>query len=355
MPIDGRIGMDAPQKIVIRMPNWLGDMVMATALLSQIKKALPKTSITLMCREPLSSLFLKDPRVDEIFAFSEKTFSFRGKNKEKDRLKVLQMGRFDLGLLLTNSFSSAWEFFQARIPKRIGFAKEGRSLLLTKAISFPKELEKKHLCDVYKELLTPLGISAAECGPSLYIEESEKNEARKKLEKFGVQPSDSLIGIHPGAAYGSAKCWLPERFQEVIRDLLASSPYYKIALFGEFTSFSLIEKIAEGFAERVINLCGKTTLRELSSLISVCDVFLTNDSGPMHLADALGTKVVALFGSTNPIKTGPYYQKKVIKKNVFCSPCYKRVCPLDFRCMKEISSKEVYDEIAKLLEKKSYV
>ena len=114
-------------------------------------------------------------------------------------------------------------------------------------------------------------------------------------------------------------------------------------------------KLSEGFQDKVINLCGKTSVRQLCLLIKNCHIFLTNDSGPMHLADALGVKVVALFGSTNPVKTGPYYSKDVIKKNVPCSPCYKRTCPIDFKCMKLISSEYVFEKIHQLLKKENYV
>ena len=157
------------------------------------------------------------------------------------------------------------------------------------------------------------------------------------------------MGINPGATYGSAKCWLPERFREVAERLLKDLDVY-LVFFGDLATSSLVKEICQGLPSRVVNLAGVTSLRQLTSLISLCDVLLTNDSGPMHIADALGTPIVALFGSTSEVVTGPYRSSGVvIHKHVDCSPCYQRTCPIDFRCMKRIEADEVYGAIQKVL------
>ena len=149
-----------------------------------------------------------------------------------------------------------------------------------------------------------------------------------------------MVGINPGANQGSAKCWLPERFREVAQRLLRNKNI-SVVFFGDKATASLLKEICQGLPSRVVNLAGLTSIRELASLISICDLLLTNDSGPMHMASALGTPIVALFGSTNEIVTGPYRKGKVIHKHVECSPCYQRTCPIDFRCMKGIEAEEV--------------
>ena len=153
-----------------------------------------------------------------------------------------------------------------------------------------------------------------------------------------------MIGINPGAAYGSAKCWLPERFRELTEKLL-QNPNTRILYFGDKAGASLVNEICADLPDRVINLAAQTTIRELMAYIQACHLFLTNDSGPMHMASALGTPLVALFGSTSDRYTGPYRGGKVIHKHVPCSPCYRRTCPIDFRCMTQIGVDEVYQTL----------
>ncbi|MCB1149512.1 MAG: glycosyltransferase family 9 protein, partial [Chlamydiia bacterium] len=166
--------------------------------------------------------------------------------------------------------------------------------------------------------------------------------------RLGINSSSKVIGINPGAAYGSAKCWLPERFVEVSRLFLEDPDTYLI-YFGDSATAPLVQGICSELPERVVNLAGKTSLRELMTLIELCDVFLTNDSGPMHISSALGKPLVALFGSTSDVRTGPFCNATVIHKRVSCSPCYQRVCPIDFRCMKEISAEDVYKAVVEKL------
>ncbi len=167
------------------------------------------------------------------------------------------------------------------------------------------------------------------------------------LEK--INPAEhTIIGINPGAAYGSAKCWLPDRYVEVSKRLL-EDPKVRILYFGDFAGASLVRSICDQLPDRVINFAGRTSLRELLALLLHCRVFLTNDSGPMHVASALGVPLVALFGSTSDVRTGPYQNGIVIHKHVECSPCYQRECPIDFRCMNRIETDEVYDAILKQL------
>ena len=174
-----------------------------------------------------------------------------------------------------------------------------------------------------------------------------KREAAKQfLAEQKIPAHATIVGVNPGAAYGSAKCWLPERFRAVV-EKLAKRPNTYVLCFADQAGTPLVNAICEGMPPSVINLAGATSLRELIALIECCTVFLTNDSGPMHIAAALKVPLVALFGSTNEIATGPYQHGQVIHKHVECSPCLKRTCPIDFRCMKRIEVDEVYEALIK--------
>lgn len=322
---------------------------MATPILRDLRQKWPKASITVMCQSNVAALLEHDPNITEVFRY-KKPSGWIHRHQHLDIIETLQRGEYDLGILLTNSFSSAWWFWRGKVKNRIGFAGNLRSWLLNKSLPFPTNKEKQHLVLTYKALLEPMGIPISNTPPCLYVTASEQHAAKELLANFHISPGKhTIIGINPGAAYGSAKCWLPERFKELTLRLL-ENPRNIVVYFGDPTGAPLVNDICEDMGDRVINLAGRTSLRELLALILQCSVFLTNDSGPMHIAAALGVPLVALFGSTSDVKTGPYSGGTVIHKHVECSPCYKRVCPIDFRCMKRIEVDEVYESIKKLIE-----
>lgn len=338
------------ENIIVKMPNWLGDLVMATPILADLRKANPDSKITAMCTSILAPLLQEDPSIDEIYAYKRPS-GWIHRRQHLEIIEAIDAGRYDLGILLTNSFSSAWWFWRGNVKKRIGFGGNFRSWLLSDAVAFPKNKATQHLVNTYKELLSPLGIPISSTKPSLYVSEKEIASA-KSLFIPNVNNEKIILGINPGAAYGSAKCWLPERFVEVTRKML-ENPDLLVVYFGDSAGAPLVNSICDELpSERVINLAGKTTLRELVALIKCCSLVLTNDSGPMHIAAALNIPLVALFGSTNDITTGPYGGGTVIHKHVECSPCYKRVCPIDFKCMKKIEVDEVFNKLNSLVKVK---
>ena len=341
--------MQPPKRIIVRMPNWLGDLVMATPILTDLRDHWPEAKIIAQCQGILGTVLQGDPHIDEVLQFKRPKGWFSWQEHRSIR-SSLQQGNYDLGILLTNSFSSALWFLRGQVQNRIGYATHGRSWLLNHAIPFPETRESQHLVVTYKMLLEPLGVPVSQTPPRLYLTADEQKWAKETLAQQGIQSNDLVIGINPGAAYGSAKCWLPERFKKLTAELLQNPPL-KIVYFGDKAGAPLVAEICRGFPERVINLAGKTTLRELLALIQGCSLFLTNDSGPMHVASALGIPLIALFGSTSDVATGPYQGGKVIHKHVPCSPCYRRECPIDFRCMTRIEVQEVYDEIINLIDK----
>lgn len=331
------------------MPNWLGDLVMTTAAIADIRAHFPDAKISALCLSGLAPLLKNDPNIDEVITYIRPSGWIR-RFEHFDLIQDIRQGEFDLGILFTNSFTSAYWVWRGHVKERLGFRGNLRSWMLTKAEPFPKTREQQHLVTTYKELLKPLGVPLSTTSPSLYLTNEEKQAAKELLALKGyANDKGILLGINPGAAYGSAKCWLPERFVAVSQKLLENEHLY-IVYFGDQAGAPLVDAICKELpAERVINLAGKTSLRELMALIASCSLFLTNDSGPMHMAAALKIPLVALFGSTNDTSTGPYGGGKVIHKHVECSPCYKRVCPIDFRCMKQISVDEVYQELERLV------
>ena len=334
-----------PQTFLVRMPNWIGDAIMATPILADLREAFPKASITAMCRAPVAELFQKDRSIDELFSFTKPENQFL-RRAPRDIIAEIERGKFDTAILLTNSFSSAWWCWQGKVKRRIGYPDHFRSLLLTDPV--PKPKEKLHQVDLYKRLLEPLGIARSKTAPRLFLSEQEVAESKALLHQRGYNKGKKLIGINPGAAYGSAKCWPPERFRELAQRL---SSMGTVVFFGDASTFSLVKEICQGLD--VVNLAGVTSLRELACIIKDCDLFVTNDSGPMHIAAAFGVQLIALFGSTDAEATGPYGNREaVISKQVPCSPCFRRVCPIDFPCMKEIGVEEVVEKAQRLLRKR---
>ncbi|MGB7979137.1 MAG: lipopolysaccharide heptosyltransferase II [Chlamydiales bacterium] len=332
-----------PQNILVRMPNWIGDLVMATAVLTDLRRAFPKASITAMCRKSLADLLKTDEAIDELFSFAKPSNDFVRRDDLRDMIAKIAAGKYDTGILLANSFSSAWWFWLGKVRRRIGYSIHFRRFLLTDPVRFPKGRE--HQVQTYKRLLAPLGVPLSESAPRLYVSAKELGESKELLYQRGYMRGGPLIGIHPGAAYGSAKCWPPERFRALALRLLQESDAH-IVFFGDASTASLVKEISQGLPERVIDLAGVTNLRELMCLIKDCTVLITNDSGPMHIGAAFGVPLVALFGSTDDELTGPYGQPtSVINKRVSCSPCFKRVCPIDFRCMKQIGVEEVVERV----------
>ncbi|MBX7066464.1 MAG: lipopolysaccharide heptosyltransferase II [Parachlamydiales bacterium] len=332
-----------PQNILVRMPNWIGDLLMATPVLSDLRKAFPSASITAMCRRPLCELLENDESIDELFCFTRPSNDFLRRQDLRDIIAKISAGKYDTGVLLTNSFSSAWWFWLGGVKKRVGYSMHFRRLLLTDPLKVPKE--KEHQVITYKRILEPLGMDISQTKPRLFLQDKEVEESKTLLYQRGYVRGKKLIGINPGAAYGSAKCWPPERFRALAMRLLLETDAY-VVFFGDSSTASLVKEISRGLPERAIDLAGVTSLRELACIIKDCSVLVTNDSGPMHIGAALGVPLVALFGSTDEELTGPYGQmESVIHKKVKCSPCFKRVCPIDFPCMKGISVEEVVERV----------
>lgn len=333
-----------PKNIIVRMPNWIGDLVMATPVLVDLKTQFPGCQLTAMCQSPGGSLLEKDKNIDELFSFNKGKWGFERRQANRDIIDKIHYGKYDTGILLTNSFSSAWLFYQGGILRRIGYSRGFRRFLLTERVSFPEGIV--HQVDQYKKLLEPLGGQKSETLPQLYVTKQEQDEIRDLLKQRGWDTNEKLIGICPGAAYGLAKCWPLDRYKKLAKEFAEQGHF--VLVFGDSSLYLAAKEICKSLPEQVINLAGVTSLRQLMSGLSICSLVVTNDSGPMHIASAMNVSLIAIFGSTDQRKTGPS-QGHIIDKHVECSPCFKRTCPIDFRCMKTISVKEVLNLAEKIL------
>ncbi len=324
-------------KIIVRLPNWIGDTVLALPALRSLRAAYPEAEIWLAAHPWIKELFDSFSLIQGCFPIPDKS----NLRKLKETSALIKQQCFDLGLLFTNSFSSAFLFYLARIPERWGYVRDGREILLTKTVRPQRKEPPLHQVDYYLSLLSQLGISTQAESLSLDNGWVQKKEVASLLAKHRISSKKPLIILHPGAAYGPAKRW-PAAHYSRLADLLQERLDAQVAITGSNNDFLLAEEIQRPLKKKPVSFCGKTSLPLLASLIREASLFITNDTGPMHIANALKIPVVALFGPTDPRVTGPYQPPAaVLKKEVACWPCHYRQCPFDHRCLVSISPEEV--------------
>ncbi len=310
---------------------------MALPALAAIRAALPDTKITLAAISAVAPVF-----DEETSAAPDAVVTISDRRRETT---ILADGQFDAALLLTNSFRSAWTMRRAGIPDRWGYAANLRGWLLTKPISRPRE--RLHQSRYYSALVTGLGFEVAESLPRISVRLDTARRADELLGKHKVARSTRLIGFAPGAAYGHAKRWPPSRVAEVMSRVHSrlGAVSVLIGAAGDREAGREIESsVPAGTA--FVNLIGRTDLRQLAGILARCSAFVSNDSGAMHLAAAVGVPVTAIFGPTDERVTAPLGDHDVILQKVFCRPCMLRDCPIDHRCMKRISSDQVFDSVS---------
>jgi heptosyltransferase II len=291
--------------------------------------------------------------VDEVLLY-DKSGAHAGWNGIVRLVSELKARRFDMAIFLQNAFEAAWIAWLARIPRRVGYARHGRSLLLTHACKIDPEVRRMHQVYYYLGILSSAGLrppgfwNAPGFQISMRIRASEADHASAKhlLREHGIEGGKIIVGLNPGASYGGAKRWLPDRFAAVA-DGLVDKFQARIVLIGSENDRISIAETASKMKTTPLILAGRTTLGQLMGLIQEFSLLITNDSGPMHLAAALGVPQLAIFGSTSAIATGPLHPgSKVIQKPVECNPCFLRECPIDFRCMTRITAEDVLKEAA---------
>ncbi len=349
---------ESPQ-ILIRGVNWIGDAVLTLPALKSVRKNFPDAHISLLVRPWVAEIFTGNPDIDEIILYGE---DYKGCSGKLRLAKILRQRKFDKAILLQNAFDAALLSWLAGIPERTGYKRDCRGILLTTAVPVREDVLGKHQVYYYLDLLESAGLRTAEPQPYIYLTDGETEAARRIISSSLPGRRLPIVGINPGATYGPAKRWPSERFAGLIRRIIGELDA-GVIIFGSGSEARTADEIVKSAAvqpqdgSRILNLCGKTGLRELAALISGCDAFVTNDSGPMHMASALFVPVVAVFGSTDSAATGPFGPgHRVVSGDLPCSPCMKRECPEGhLECMTGITVDEVFDALKAVLPRKRAV
>ena len=327
-------------KIMIRATNWVGDAIMALPALRAIRQRQSAATINIVARPYVADIYRDQQVCDELINY-DPNGEHRGWSGREKLIADLRTRKFDVALLLQNAFDAAWLAWRAQIPQRIGYARDGRSFLLTKAIPVPKPGEiPPHEKFYYLELLRRAGwLDQLPDEPriTLRVPDASRQRAAQMLVEAEATHHATRIAVGAGASFGSAKCWPPDRFAKALNALLSQADA-DVILFGTPAEFPVSAAIAAELQRPPINLTGKTSIADLPALLSQCHLFLGNDSGAMHVAAAVGLPVVAVFGPTDPDGTAPVTPRlTIVQQKPYCSPCFLRRCPTDHRCMTAVT------------------
>lgn len=338
-----QLGTEPLTRILVRSTNWIGDAVMTTPALAALRSHYPAAEIVLLANPLVAELFENHPSIDRVMVYDKKGWH-QGARGMMRLLKEVRAERFDAALLLQNAIEAALIASFSLIPRRAGYTTDGRRLLLNYPVKVTAADKLKHHTDYYVGLLSQLGISGGDGKLALACSDEENQWAESVLKE------ENIIAINPGAAYGSAKRWLPERFAAV-GDALADRYGARILLTGGPGEIEIGADIAAAMQVDPLNMIGKTSVREMMALLSKSRLLVTNDSGPMHVATAFSTPIVAVFGPTDHTTTCPASANvKIVRKQIDCAPCLLRQCPTDHRCMLAITADDVIDAANQLLD-----
>lgn len=333
-------------KVLVRATNWLGDAVMSLPAVRAVRHMFPHARLAVVARPWVADLYAGETAIDEVIVYQ----AHQGLGAKREFAARLREQRFECAILMQNAFDAALMAWMARIPVRIGYNRDARGLLLTRAVPVPEPGEiPRHERFYYLELLRRAGLIDGQDYvhwgvPGVRLEgiETARDAGARRLAALGI--AGDVVGISPGAAYGNAKRWLPERFAETAARLCAA-PACPVLVFGSAAERGLCAEVAGGLQRLRVdarNLAGETSLREFIELAAACRLFLTNDSGAMHVASALDVPTVAVFGATDDTTTGPTGPyARVVREHAECSPCLRRECPIDHRCMTRVTTDAV--------------
>jgi heptosyltransferase-2 len=345
------------KRIIVRGTNWVGDAMMTLPALRELRRLFPDAHITLATRSWANGLF-----IDAEFADELQVHEGRGLRSFFQQVRAWRKGQFDLAILLTNSFASALVAVLARVPVRIGYASDGRARLLTHAIELPEWRSTKHEIFYYLKIIAGLEwlftrqqtFLDVQPDASLEVSHVRKDEARYLLRRQGVDESRSLIALCPGSINSRAKRWPAESYA-VLADRCVDTLGAQILLIGSKEELEVARQVADRMHNKPIVLTGQTNIAEVVAVLSIADMLITNDTGPAHVAAALGRPTLVIFGPTNPLTTRPFSPfAEIIRHPPECAPCMLRDCPIDHRCMTAISPDEVFERARAMLVKKDF-
>ena len=340
-------------KILIRATNWVGDAVMSLPAIRAVHTRFPAAELVVLARPWVADLYARETGISRVIPYDAAS-GFRDLSSKLGLARVLRREKFDCAILLQNAFEAAAIARLAGIPRRIGYARDGRGMLLTDAVPVPRAGEiPRHERFYYLEMLRRAGlIEQIPPSDAIRLEGADAARASGARRFAQLNIAAPVVGVSPGAAYGTAKRWLPERFAEAAVEM-ARTQGCSVVFFGSAGERELCQSVAQMVAQADVaghNLAGTTTLREFIELAAACRVFLTNDSGAMHIASALGVPTVAVFGATDDSTTGPTGAlARVVREPVECSPCLLRECPIDHRCMTRVPAARVAEAALELL------
>jgi heptosyltransferase-2 len=336
---------DDPAKIMVRATNWIGDAIMSLPALEALRRRFPRSEIVVVAKPWVAELYSNHPADFRIIVYDPEG-EHQGRRGLRKLIDELRRERFGAAILLQRAFQAAWMAWRARIPVRIGYRTDGRGSLLTDAVRLPPPGYVSHESSGYLELLFRAGLLRDRPAPvraaRLPVAKTERRWAVEALKALGLSGPRHFVGLNPGASFGPAKRWPVEHYAQ-LGDRLVGALGADVLVFGSKAERPLAEAVARAMQHTPVVLAGTTTLRQWMALTERCRLVVANDSGPMHVAAAVGAPVIAVFGSTNEEATGPLGPwARVVKHPVECSPCGLRQCPIDFRCMTEISVDEVH-------------
>jgi heptosyltransferase-2 len=340
-------------RILIRSTNWVGDAVMTLPALEAVRENFPSALIMVLARPWVAPVFENHPAVDGILIYKKHDDVVKNLSEIRTMVHAIRKRRFDLAILFQNAFEAALLAFLGGAKSRLGFDSDGRGFLLTHGIKRTDEIFAVHQVEYYLSILKYAGLSAVSRNPVVYISEKDRAKADTLLKSNGISRSDFLLGLGPGAIFGNAKRWPVDRFAK-IGDLASEQWNARVIIMGSDKEKEIGASMSSLMRNKPVDFCGKTSLGEAMGIVGRCNIFITNDSGLMHVSAALGVPTVAVFGSTDHIATGPRGIKtKIIKHDINCSPCLKPECPTDFKCMLSITVEEVWSEMENILGKKA--
>ncbi len=349
------------ERILIRGTNWLGDAVMTTPAMQRLRTSFPDAHIALLATPLTAGLFQESPLVNEVIPYRRRE---DGVKAFFDIVRQLRERQFDVALLFQNAFEAALLAWMGNVGLRIGFAEQGRGLLLTHRLHRGEQHRNRHQVEDYLDIV-------AECErvclgnkfnpmmlrplPALVANATQCQAAKEKLQQFAIADRRPLIALNTGATNSRAKCWPAERFAE-LADQLNEELNAQIVLIGGAAEAEYAQVVArQTKREGAINLAGKTSMNELIGLLAECDLLVSNDTGPAHVAAALGTPTLTIFGPTNEFETSPtgHHAELIRADNIECARCMHRDCPIDHRCMTRITANDVLARARKLLQTKA--
>jgi heptosyltransferase-2 len=340
------------ERIVVRGTNWVGDAVMTIPALRQLRRLFPNAHITLATRAWAEGLFAGADYFDEL-----QVHEGSGLRSVVQQVRQWRKRNFDMAVLLPNSLETALVASLARVPLRIGYATDGRQALLTHPLALPEWRQSKHEVFYYLKIVAELEwlfkheqtFLDTQPDGSLEVSDARKSVARDFLRVRGVKQVGALVALCPGSINSRAKRWPAERYA-MLADRLIDELGVQVLLVGSSAETDVSFEVQRQMRKQPAILTGHTNLAELVAILSLVDLLVTNDTGPAHIASALGRSTLVIFGPTNPLTTRPFSPfAEIVREPPDCAPCMLRDCPIDHRCMTAITPADVFERAKALL------